>query len=160
MQLQGWQEKGLFGAYFPDNGRWRHVWKWLMSQPAAIWEFTHPNGAPWASPLVFEDSSESSRTGSTDNRPKGSGKEPAIDLSIQVSALQFGQLRAAKQTSVLVNDVERMNLTSQRDPENQELAVLCEVHPQRSFKKDAGLHFGSIPAEGKTERTLLRYLEE
>ena len=161
LQLQGWQEKGIFGAYFPDNKRWRRVWRWLMSLPTGtpIWDFTHPDGAPWASPLVFEHSTDSSGTSSTDDWLKDDEEISSIGLSIQVSASQSSQLRAAKQTSVLVNDAERidtstkMPLTSQLDPMNQALAVSHEVHPQRWFKKDAGSHFESITAEGETKRT-------
>lgn len=87
----------------------------------------------------LEDSMASPRTRSGfRERPRGDQlkadeRKSAIGLSIQGSASQSSQPRAEKQTSVSVDDAERMNFSE---------------YPQRLFKKDA------------TSRHLLRLLFE
>ena len=178
LQVQDWQEKGLSGAYFPDNELWRSVWKWLMSLPIGrpTLEFTHPNGAPWTSPLVLADSTSPPRrpVDSTspprkkfkltfrekprDKQLEGEERHTAIRPTIQGFTSQSGQLRVEEQTLVSANDAEGMHIFAKM-PLKKTSALsepIIQVYPQRSFRKDATYRLDSPHRSTMTKMPLMK----
>ena len=151
LQLQDWQMKGIYGAYFPDNVLWQHEWNWLMSLPVGklTLEFTHLKGVPWTSPLVLENSNSPPQPSSKsperprDEQLEGEERKSVVGLAIEGSTPQSGQLRAVEQTSSPANGAEGPNSLA-TVPIMRSSALsdpILPVYSQCSLEKDVGSHF-------------------
>ncbi|KAL8793582.1 MAG: hypothetical protein Q9195_003845 [Heterodermia aff. obscurata] len=123
LQLRGWQEKGLYGAYFPDNERWQKEWKWLMSLPIGkpILESTHPNWSSWSSSLLPENSATSPRTTlESQESPRGDqletrGRKSAIGSPIEGPPSHWNSDRDPRRSLARAWEDRRNNTSEDED---------------------------------------------
>ena len=130
---------------------WRIAWKWLMSIPMGRFTlaFPRPDGAPWTSLLLLEDSKSSLNKSSNfqekarDGQLESEERRSMTSGAIEGFTSQSSQIRSEEQTSVSANDAESVD-TSAKMPSKRSSAlseVASQVYSQCPFHKDATPHF-------------------